>query len=74
MSEMIDLEKHYREEQKRWMREEAPRRTFRDNLTGSVPHWIILVALVLYGLSAPHAAGVFDKLTPSWGFIIPVGG
>jgi hypothetical protein len=73
MSEMIDLEKHYREEQKRWMREEAPRRTFRDVLTGSVPYWIVLVALVLYGLSAPHTAGVFDNLTPGWGFIAPVG-
>ncbi|MEO8613183.1 MAG: hypothetical protein ABI690_35155 [Chloroflexota bacterium] len=73
MSEMIDLEKLYREEQKRWMREEAPRRSFRDVLTGSVPYWIILVALVLYGLSAPHTAGVFDKLTPGWGFIAPVG-
>jgi hypothetical protein len=65
MSEMIDLEKLYREERKRWMREEAPRRSFRDMLTGSVPYWIVLVALVLYGLSAPHTAGVFDKLTPA---------
>ena len=73
MSEMIDLEKLYRDEYRRWLREEAPRRTFRDNLTGSVPYWIILVALVLYGLSAPHTAGVFDKLTPGWGFIAPVG-
>jgi transposase-like protein len=32
-----------------------------------------LVALVLYGLSAPHTAGVFDKLTPGWGWIAPVG-
>src|SRR5258706_9698239 len=32
-----------------------------------------LVALVLYGLSAPHTASVFDKLTPGWGWIAPVG-
>jgi hypothetical protein len=31
------------------------------------------VALVLYGLSAPHTAGVFDKLTPGWGWIAPIG-
>ncbi len=73
MSEMIDLEKLYRQEQQRWLREEAPRRSFRDVLTGSVPYWIVLVALVLYGLSAPHTAGVFDKLTPGWGFIAPIG-
>jgi hypothetical protein len=73
MSEIIDLEKLYRQEQRRWLREEAPRRSFRDVLTGSVPYWIVLVALVLYGLSAPHTAGVFDKLTPGWGFIAPIG-
>ena len=73
MSEQIDLEKLYREEHRRWMREEAPRRSFRDVLTGSVPYWIVVVALVLYGLSAPHTAGVFDKLTPGWGFIALVG-
>jgi hypothetical protein len=38
-----------------------------------VPYWIILVAIVLYGLSAPHTASVFDKLTPGWGFIAPIG-
>jgi hypothetical protein len=73
MNENIDLQKLYRDEQKRWLHEEAPRRSFRDILPGSVPYWIVLVALVLYGLSAPHTAGVFDKLTPGWGFIAPVG-
>jgi hypothetical protein len=73
MSELIDLEKLYRQEQRRWLRDEAPRRSFRDILTGSVPYWIVVVALVLYGLSAPHTAGVFDKLTPGWGFIAPIG-
>ncbi|MEO8612997.1 MAG: hypothetical protein ABI690_34205, partial [Chloroflexota bacterium] len=73
MNEIIDLEKLYRQEQRRWLREEAPRRSFRDLLTGSVPYWIVVVALVLYGLSAPHTAGVFDKLTPGWGFIAPIG-
>src|SRR6185295_4743616 len=73
MSELIDLEKLYRDEYRRWLREEAPRRSFRDILTGSVPYWIILVALVLYGLSAPHTASIFDKLTPGWGWIAPIG-
>src|SRR5258708_29440241 len=55
------------------MREEGPRRTLRDMIAGSVPYWIILVALVLYGLSAPHTASIFDKLTPGWGWIAPIG-
>lgn len=36
-------------------------------------YWIVLVAVVLYGLSAPHTAAVFDKLTPGWGWIAPLG-
>lgn len=73
MDGQLDMETIYRHERQRWMKEEAPKRSFRDILTGSVPYWIVLVALVLYGLSAPHTAGVFDKLTPGWGFIAPVG-
>jgi hypothetical protein len=73
MNQILDIETIYRAERKRWLREEAPRRTFRDVVTASVPYWIVLVALVLYGLSAPHTAGVFDKLTPGWGFIAPIG-
>ncbi len=73
MNEILDMETIYRQERKRWLREEAPNRSFRDILTGSVPYWIVLVALVLYGLSAPHTSGVFDKLTPGWGFIAPIG-
>lgn len=64
MSDVLDMEAIYRRERQRWLTEEAPRRSFREILTGSVPYWIILVALVLYGLSAPHTADVFDKLTP----------
>src|SRR4051812_12793165 len=33
----------------------------------------LLVAAVLYGLSAPHTASVFDKLTSGWGWIAPIG-
>ncbi|MCC7452121.1 MAG: hypothetical protein IT324_32250 [Anaerolineae bacterium] len=45
----------------------------RDVIADSVPYWIVLVAIVLYGLSAPHTASVFDKLTPGWGWIAPIG-
>src|SRR5260221_3595403 len=73
MNETISVEAIYRQERQRWMREEAPRRSLRDIIGGSVPYWIILVALVLYGLSAPHTASIFDKLTPGWGWIAPIG-
>src|SRR5215510_2823963 len=73
MSALLDMEGIYRQERQRWLREEAPHKSFRDRLADSVPYWIILVALVLYGLSAPHTASVFDKLTPGWGWIAPIG-
>jgi hypothetical protein len=73
MNNMINVEAIYRQERQRWMREEAPRRSLRDMIAESVPYWIILVALVLYGLSAPHTASIFDKLTPGWGWIAPIG-
>jgi hypothetical protein len=67
------MEKIYRQERQRWLREEAPRKSIREGIAESVPYWIILVALVLFGLSAPHTAGVFDKLTPGWGWLAPIG-
>src|SRR5512147_2343735 len=73
MNEILNMETIYRQERQRWMKDEAPRRSVRDVLISSVPYWIVLVALVLYGLSAPHTASVFDKLTPGWGWIAPIG-
>jgi hypothetical protein len=73
MNEMLDVETIYRQERQRWMSEEAPRKSAREVIAASVPYWIVLVAIVLYGLSAPHTAAVFDKLTPGWGFIAPIG-
>src|SRR5215475_13125403 len=73
MNTVMDVETIYREARERWLKEEAPRKSVRDHIADSVPYWIILVAVVLYGLSAPHTAAVFDKLTPGWGFIAPVG-
>jgi hypothetical protein len=67
------VETVYREARARWLREEAPRRSVREHIADSVPYWIIVVALVLFGLSAPHTAEVFDKLTPGWGWIAPIG-
>jgi len=73
MNEALDMEAIYREERQRWLHDEAPRRSFRDVVADSVPYWIVIVALVLFGLSAPHTADIFNMLTPGWGFIAPVG-
>lgn len=73
MDTQLDLQTIYRQERQRWLREEAPRKSVREGIAESVPYWIILVALVLFGLSAPHTAGVFDKLTPGWGWLAPIG-
>src|SRR5512135_2010349 len=73
MTEMIDVETIYRQERRRWLAEKAPRRSLRDVISASVPYWIVVVAGVLYAQSAPHTAAVFDKLTPGWGWISPIG-
>src|SRR5258706_11974287 len=73
MDKLPDFKTLYPQKRKRWLREEAPRRSLRDFITATVPYWIVLVALVLYSLSAPHMASVFDKLTPGWGWIAPIG-
>lgn len=73
MNEIPNIETVYRQERERWLREEAPRKSVRSMIVESVPYWIILVALVLFGLSAPHTKGIFDKLTPGWGWIAPIG-
>jgi hypothetical protein len=64
MNEILDMETISRHERRRWLREEAPHRSFRDTVASSVPYWIVIVALVLFGLSAPHAAEIFNMLTP----------
>lgn len=73
MNNILDMETIYREERSRWFKEDAPRRSFRDVVATSVPYWIVIVALVLFALSAPHTAAIFDMLTPGWGFIAPIG-
>ena len=69
MNQLVDVEAIYREERQRWLLEEAPKKSPREVIAQSIPYGIVVVAVVLYGLSAPHTASVFDKLTPGWGWI-----
>ena len=73
MTTVIDLDAIYRQEKTRWMKTEAPRKGFREYVADSVPYWIVIVAVVLFGLSAPHTAAVFNKLTPGLGWMAPIG-
>ncbi|MBI5930008.1 MAG: hypothetical protein HY862_11910 [Chloroflexi bacterium] len=72
MNEVLNIEAIYREEHKRWLKEDAPRKSLRDRIAESVPYWIILVAIVLFLLSAPHTARVFGMLTPTLGWFAPI--
>lgn len=73
MNEIVAMAIIYRQERRRWLTGEAPRKPIRDRIAESVPYWIILVALVLFGLFAPHTAGVFNKSTPGWCWMAPNG-
>ena len=72
MTTVIDLDAIYRQEKTRWMKTEAPKKGFREYVVDSVPYWIVIVAVVLFGLSAPHTAAVFNKLTPGLGWMAPI--
>lgn len=69
----LDIQQIYVEERERWFQREAPKRSFRDVISASVPYWIVIIAAVFYLLSAPHTAGILDQLTPGWGFVAPIG-
>lgn len=72
MNTQIDIAEVYRTEKQRWMKTEAPRRGFREIVAASVPYWIILVAVCLYLLSAPHTAAIFSMITPGFGVVAPL--
>ena len=72
MNGVIDIAAIYREEKTRWLRTEAPKKGFREYVANNVPYWIVIVAVVIFGLSAPHAT-VFNKLTPGRGWMADVG-
>jgi hypothetical protein len=41
--------------------------SFRELIEASVPNWLIIVALALFLLSAPHTVRMFNMLTPGFG-------
>lgn len=69
----IDIDTIRAETQRRWKESNQQQRGLLSLIEKSVPGWLILIAAVMYLLSAPHTAGMFDKITPGWGWVAPLG-
>lgn len=67
-----NLQEVYLQTKSQWLKNNKTKISTRKRASDSVPYWIILVALCLYLLSAPHTSAVFDLLTPGWGWVAPL--
>jgi hypothetical protein len=56
----------------RWLSKQAQRVSFLDRIERSVPFWLVLIALAVFALSAPHTAATFNQLTPGLGWVAPL--
>lgn len=68
----IDIEAIRIQAKQRWIKENRKTYSFLDLVERSVPWWLVLIAAVLYALSAPHTAAVFGQLTPVFGWFAPL--
>lgn len=69
----IDIEGIRAAAKQRWLADNRKPFNLLDIVERSVPFWLVIIAAVLFGLSAPHTAAIFDKLTPGWGLLAPMG-
>jgi hypothetical protein len=56
-----------------WEKRARANLSVQERIGVSVPWWLVAIAAVFYALSSPHTAGVFDMLTPGWGWVAPIG-
>lgn len=56
-----------------WEQKERRAIGIQERIGQSVPWWLVIIAAVFFLLSAPHTASTFDRLTPGWGWVAPVG-
>src|SRR5574340_1689874 len=47
-----------------WITEQRKNRHFLDGVEASVPWWLVIIAITLFALSAPHTARIFGMITP----------
>lgn len=71
--EPLDIQALYSAAKAQWLKSEAPRRSFMDQIERSIPWWLVIIAGVFFLLSAPHTAAVFNQITPVFGVGAPFG-
>lgn len=69
----IDIDAIRAETKRRWKASNQDQRGFLALIDKTVPGWLIIIAMVMYALSAPHTASMFEKITPGWGWVSPLG-
>lgn len=58
---------------RKWIAENRPKVGLLDHVESSVPWWLVIVAATMFLLSAPHTASTFNRLTPGFGWVAPLG-
>ncbi len=56
----------------RWLAEQRRKVHFLDRVERSVPWWLVVIAMTLFALSAPHTAATFSRITPVLGVAAPL--
>src|SRR3989304_9212820 len=56
-----------------WEKQARKRISIQERIGQSISWWLVMIALVFFLLSAPHTARIFGMLTPTLGYIAPVG-
>lgn len=56
-----------------WEHNQRRRVPFQERIGSSVPWWLLIVAVVFFALSIPHTARTFDIITPTVGYVAPLG-
>ncbi len=69
----IDIAAVRAEARQRWKQENATGVGLLARVEHSVPWWLIVIAAVMFFLSAPHTASTFGQLTPVFGWAAPLG-
>jgi hypothetical protein len=64
----LNIEAIRQQARKDWFKQRTKQRSLRELIEASVPNWLIIVALALFFLSAPHTAKMFDMITPGFGW------
>lgn len=70
----LNLQKLHDDARDRWLSSQRQgRKNVLSLIEWTVPFWLIVIAAAMYMLSAPHTAAIFDRLTPGFGWVAPLG-